>query len=422
MATPTGPAQQYQLPALHIAWDTETAKWLAGILLAAYFLLLLYGLFQYQARNRSWGIGLVLGATLWLIVAGVLLQQGWHRRSTALVACMPFAWLAWRLGGSCRSGWQHPARTVLVALVAGPAVVLAGGKVEWGTALSFVQWLQMRHGGSQVPWPGNGPGFWALYLLPGLLWVGLTAGLCSWLRDRLGRPGWVGWESLWRTGRRRAALAAVGCVWVLGLNWFLAGCVGPHRAAEAGWRAGVLHVSLSRPGSAALRDFVGCTPLYNAARSGRADVVRLLLWAGSPVHALDAYHGTPLHEARSREVVEALLAAGLDVQSKTGGPFSSPEYSGVTPLHRAAGSHVADVVGVLLDAGAQVNARDGAGQTPVDLATERTWPPLDDAGAAQRDTLALLRQHGGKTGAELDAEKKAADAKDAIGGTPPAGK
>jgi hypothetical protein len=65
---------------------------------------------------------------------------------------------------------------------------------------------------------------------------------------------------------------------------------------------------------------------------------------------------------------------------------------GWTPLHEAAGKgHNKEVAELLIDNGADVNARDEDGDTPLDWADRRN----------QTATTALLRKHGGKTGEEL---------------------
>ena len=66
---------------------------------------------------------------------------------------------------------------------------------------------------------------------------------------------------------------------------------------------------------------------------------------------------------------------------------------GGTPLHFATfGSHK-EVVELLIAKGADVNAKDDVGDTPVD------W-------ADNKELADLLREHGGKTGEELKAEGK----------------
>ncbi|MDP6527170.1 MAG: ankyrin repeat domain-containing protein [Kiritimatiellia bacterium] len=51
---------------------------------------------------------------------------------------------------------------------------------------------------------------------------------------------------------------------------------------------------------------------------------------------------------------------------------------------------------LLIDKGANVNAKDDKGRTPLDLAMINN----------KTETADLLRKHGGKTGEELKAEQK----------------
>ena len=128
----------------------------------------------------------------------------------------------------------------------------------------------------------------------------------------------------------------------------------------------------------------------------------------------------PLHKAARAghiEVVKEHLAAGEDVNARD---------SGLTPLHFAAGGGYKEVVELLIAKGASVNARSycltygavqyglketaelliakGANVNEVIMSGKfRGYTPLDSA-YRQPETADLLRKHGGKTGAELEAE------------------
>ena len=66
---------------------------------------------------------------------------------------------------------------------------------------------------------------------------------------------------------------------------------------------------------------------------------------------------------------------------------------GWTPLHKAAYEGYREIVELLIAKGANVNAKNKYGTTPLDMANDR-------------ETADLLRKHGGKTGEELKAEGK----------------
>jgi ankyrin repeat protein len=87
--------------------------------------------------------------------------------------------------------------------------------------------------------------------------------------------------------------------------------------------------------------------------------------------------------------VERLLAHGAEVNAKNS--------SGMTPLHLAAGNGHKDVAELLLAHGAEVNAKNSSGMTPLHLA----------AGNGHKDVAELLLAHGAEV-----------NAKDNFGNTP----
>jgi cytohesin len=147
-------------------------------------------------------------------------------------------------------------------------------------------------------------------------------------------------------------------------------------------------------------DESGATPLHLAAGSGQKEVAELLLAKKADVNARDNGDQTPLHFAvapdpsqffsdptlgtaggavdiSSRlEVVKLLLDNKADVNARDGG--------GKTPLHIAVASGSVEMVQLLLDNKADVNAKDTDGRTPL--------------GAVENyiEIIDLLRKHGGK--------------------------
>ena len=106
------------------------------------------------------------------------------------------------------------------------------------------------------------------------------------------------------------------------------------------------------------------------------------------MNAKDENGVTPLHWTKTEEIAELLIAKGADVNAKD-------DWSGSTPLHRAATFGYKEIAELLIAKGADVNARTGSGETPLDLAIKykNTGYVVD-----------LLRKHGGKTGEELKVE------------------
>ena len=77
-----------------------------------------------------------------------------------------------------------------------------------------------------------------------------------------------------------------------------------------------------------------------------------------------------------------------------------------TPLHSSAYQSNKKIAELLIDKGADVNAKNKYGHTPLDRAErvyDRHSPKVK---ADKKETVDLLRKHGGKTGEELKVEGK----------------
>ena len=102
---------------------------------------------------------------------------------------------------------------------------------------------------------------------------------------------------------------------------------------------------------------------------------------------------TPLHIAAifSRyEIAKLLISKGADVNARND--------DGFTPLHQAAysfteGPQKIRTIELLISKGANVNSKGESGGTPLDIAN--TW--------GREPAADLLRKHGGKTKKELEA-------------------
>ena len=119
------------------------------------------------------------------------------------------------------------------------------------------------------------------------------------------------------------------------------------------------------PASVNARSGDGGTALHFSCFFGQPECARELVQRGADLHAVAAAFGNvqPLHSAaagRSAEIVKILLEAGADPKVKQG--------HGWTALHSAAQHGDADMSQTLLQHGADGSAKADNGQTPLDLA------------------------------------------------------
>jgi tetratricopeptide (TPR) repeat protein len=119
--------------------------------------------------------------------------------------------------------------------------------------------------------------------------------------------------------------------------------------------------------------------LYNAARNGDAGTVRQLVADGTPPDKQNIRGATPLWRASKsgrKEVVEVLLAtSAVEVNVRS--------INGQTPLFWAAAFGYSEVVRLLLDHGAELNYTDKDGESPLSMARFRR----------QATVIAMLTRH-----------------------------
>jgi uncharacterized protein len=119
-------------------------------------------------------------------------------------------------------------------------------------------------------------------------------------------------------------------------------------------------------------------PLYDAAvLNDRAKVDALLARDRSLVHARDRFGFTALHGVAGEHhsaMARLLIARGADVNARND--------EGITPLHLAAWPEIVDV---LIQAGAQLEARDKQSRTPL---------MVNAADPGKLDAMQALLRHG----------------------------
>jgi len=178
---------------------------------------------------------------------------------------------------------------------------------------------------------------------------------------------------------------------------FLTGCATIYDAAHDGHVA-KLETYLKKGGDANARDEHNRTLLMLAALGSHPELVKLLVDKGADVNASDgsrtplmfALLGNPTADdaktlkvaqttmtfsgsGRDLDVIRVLIDKGADVNAKEKGPYGG----GKTPLmqelgHRfTQGDNKLDRVRLLLDKGADVNAHDMFGETPLLMALSR---------------------------------------------------
>jgi ankyrin repeat protein len=115
----------------------------------------------------------------------------------------------------------------------------------------------------------------------------------------------------------------------------------------------------------------GWAPLHLAAAFGGPEAVKLLLGHGAHEHQVsrNPQRNQPLHAAialgGSVDTVRLLLDAGADVNATQAGGF--------TPLPQAAAAGKQEIVQLLLDHGARKDARCDQGKLPCEYARERGY-------------------------------------------------
>jgi ankyrin repeat protein len=152
--------------------------------------------------------------------------------------------------------------------------------------------------------------------------------------------------------------------------------------------------------------YIGDTALHLAAAGYRVEIARSLLAAGAnpnsatnhrqsgPLHyAADGYVNCPAWDAKRQvKTIRCLLDAGADVNAQ--------DKNGATPLHRAVRTRCAAAVKCLLEAGSDPTLKNKPGSTPFHLVvqdTGRGGSGSDEARAGQRQIIEAFLSFGVST-------------------------
>ena len=150
--------------------------------------------------------------------------------------------------------------------------------------------------------------------------------------------------------------------------------------------------------------YEGDTALHMAAAAYQEQMASELIARGGDVRAKNRRGAEPIHYAADgvpggpawnpdaqAATIACLIAAGADPNVN--------DKSGVAPLHRAVRSRCAAAVKVLLESGADVDAANGRGSTPLLLAMQNTGRggtgSVRDK-AQQAEILRLLKEYGAR--------------------------
>lgn len=180
--------------------------------------------------------------------------------------------------------------------------------------------------------------------------------------------------------------------------------LGPMRVSTTLHRASIekLAIDLVDKGvNKEAQDQEGCTPLHRAAERGDNKIIEILSDGGVNMEAVDDQGCTPFLRAAARanpDILQLLIERGANQDAQT---------RGLPALHWAALNGNQANVDFLLENGADIEAKDDKGQTPLHLAAQEKLKPLTyDGEVIQQKNLVIIKYLVKNRQAKIDAQDK----------------
>jgi ankyrin repeat protein len=173
------------------------------------------------------------------------------------------------------------------------------------------------------------------------------------------------------------------------------------RACKYGSNPDILQLFLEHNADVRVCDDKGNTPLHFAAENGNLEAVQILLERDADVNSQNGHKSTPLllaSELGHPDVVQLLLDHNADL--------SVSDADGDSPLHCAAIGGQLEVARILLKLDVEANSRNEEGSTPLHLASKCREEEEDGSAGVVRLLLEYgadvqARDHSGKTASEV---------------------
>jgi hypothetical protein len=148
--------------------------------------------------------------------------------------------------------------------------------------------------------------------------------------------------------------------------------------------------------------YAGDTALHIAAAAYQIEIARALIAERADVEARNRRGAAPLHYAAdgvpgSPRCNPRAQAATIACLIEAGADPNAADLGGTTPLHRAVRNRCAAAVAALLDGGADARRKNKRGSTPMRLATQNTGrggSGTSEAKAQQAEIVRLLARRG----------------------------